>query len=147
MNRKVIVYKTDSETTPTPLAGAQFTINNTTLTSGQNGYTALIELPTSGTPYDLVETESPAGYNKLTSAVKVTVSSSGVTYIQSEYNAGQPQTAQTDKDGNYIIWIRNSSGVELPSTGSSRTLLYTALGLTMLLTVGAMLTVRTRKEN
>ena len=50
-----------------------------------------------------------------------------------------------DKDSNrtgYTITVNNSSGSVLPSTGSSRTIHYTALGVTMLLSVGAVLTIR-----
>ncbi len=127
VNRKVVIYKTDMNNT-TPLANAGFTINGAPLTTGENGYTAVIELPTSGTPYDLTETTPPDGYNVLTEAVKVTVSSSGVTYIQLDYNGGNPQTAEQDDDGNYVVIVRDNPGTILPHTGGSGTSRYYLLG-------------------
>ena len=144
VNRKVIVYKTDDNaTTPKALADAEFTINGTTLTSGQDGYTAVIELPTSGTPYDLIETEAPAGYNKLTEAVKVTVSSSGVTYQQ---GMGQPQPAEKDADGNYVVHVTNNSGHELPNTGGPGTLPYTLGGIALIMASALVYGFRMRRR-
>ncbi len=144
VNRKVIVYKTDDNaTSPKALADAVFTINGETLTSGQDGYTEVIELPTSNTPYDLIETEAPAGYNKLTEAVKVTVSSSGVTYQQ---GMGQPQTAEKDADGNYVVHVTNNSGYELPNTGGSGTLPYTLGGIALIMASALMYGFRMRRR-
>ena len=146
INRKVIVYKTDSESTPKPLSDAVFTINNETLTSGEDGYTQVIELPVSDTAYDLTETAPPDGYNQLTSAVKVTVSSRGVTYIQAEYDGGAPQTAQKDANGNYVVWVRNSTGYELPHTGGPGTFLYTLGGIALIMVSALMYGFRMRRR-
>ena len=123
--QSVIVYKTDIADTPKPLPGAVFKLNDNTLTSSDGsaqggpakGYTAAVDLPVSETQYDLTETTPPDGYNALTSAVKITVSSADVTYIQSDYDGGNPQTAEQDDDGNYIIQVRDNPGVQLPMTG------------------------------
>ena len=144
VNRKIIVYKTDSGTTP--LSGAKFTIDGNTLTSGEDGYTEAIELAVSGTPYDLVETLAPDGYIKLENPVSVSVGSSGVTYMQPEYDGGAPQTAERDVDGNYVIQVRNSNGVELPMTGGPGTLIYTLSGLALILASALMYGYRMRRR-
>lgn len=134
VNKKVIVYKTDTEDPENPLANAEFTLYGNNLKSGENGYTAAIEIPVSATPYDLVETVAPSGYNKISNPVKVTVSSNGVTYIQSDYGGGISQTATKDADGNYVIQVRDNAGEELPMTGGIGTTIFYILG--SLLAVG-----------
>ena len=126
VERHVIVYKTDMNNVP--LEGAVFTVNGETLTSGADGYTAVIDLPVSGDPYDLSETTAPDGYIQLTAPVIVNVTSGGVTYKQENFDGGHLQTAEKNKDGNYVIHVRNNPGVILPSTGSIGTLPILAAG-------------------
>ena len=130
VKQHVIVYKTDMNNVP--LEGAVFTINGETLTSGNDGYTAVIDLPVSGDPYDLTETTPPDGYIPLTVPVIVNVSSGGVTYKQENFDGGNLQTAERDKDGNYVIHVRNNPGVILPSTGSFGTLPILAAGAVLM---------------
>ena len=108
--------------------------------------------------YRLTETKSPAGYNILTKYVYLEVykdADDGTLKARLTNEIGTPIdsmdeatiTSSGSESLSYTITVKNYPGVALPSTGSSRTLLYTVFGLTMLLTVGAVLTVRTRKEN
>ena len=102
--QKVKIKKVDDSTTPAPLAGAQFTINEETLTSGADGFTEVIELNALSTPYDLTETVTPEGYEGLTGAVPVTVSADGVT-IPSTYD--KAKVSGPDSDGVYTITVKN----------------------------------------
>ena len=124
----IIVYKTDTSTPAAPLSGAQFTIEGETITSGTDGYTDTVDLNISDTDYELIETVAPEGYIPATNPITINVSSDGVRYIQSNDNAGESQTADQDKDGNYIIHVTNSAGTELPMTGGPGTAKYMILG-------------------
>ena len=135
---KVIICKTDlGGSGGTPLSGAEFILHGQHLVSGKAGYTAVIELPASSEPYVLTETKAPDGYMK-SAPISVTVSTDGVIYTQENVNAGNVQTAERDTNGNYIIYVRDERGTELPMTGGTGTLLYTLSGLVLIVSAALM---------
>lgn len=84
-----------------------------------------------GTNYDyyLVETQAPSGYNLLDEAVKV-----NFTDAQVEATAGV-----------YTVKVSNSSGIQLPITGGTGTVIFTIIGIALM--VGAVvLFVVSRKK-
>ena len=84
-----------------------------------------------GTNYDyyLVETQAPSGYNLLDEAVKV-----NFTDAQVEATAGV-----------YTVEVSNSSGIQLPITGGTGTVIFTIIGIALM--VGAVvLFVVSRKK-
>ena len=70
--------------------------------------------------YYLVETQAPSGYNLLDNAVKV-----NFTYEEAEATAGV-----------YTVKIENTSGIQLPITGGTGTVIFTVIGITLM--VGAV---------
>ncbi len=84
-----------------------------------------------GAKYDyyLVETQAPSGYNLLTNAVKV--------------NFADADVAGTA--GVYTVDVENSSGIQLPITGGTGTVIFTIIGIALM--VGAVvLFVVSRKK-
>lgn len=84
-----------------------------------------------GTNYDyyLVETQAPSGYNLLADAVKV--------------NFTDTEVATTA--GIYTVQVPNKSGIQLPITGGTGTVIFTIIGIALM--VGAvMLFVVSRKK-
>lgn len=80
--------------------------------------------------YYLVETAAPAGYNILDNAVKV--------------NFTDAEVAATE--GIYTVNVPNSSGIKLPVTGGTGTVIFTVIGIVLM--VGAVLLfVFARKKN
>lgn len=71
-----------------------------------------------GAKYDyyLVETQAPSGYNLLTNAVKV-----NFTDTQVEATAGI-----------YTVDVENSSGIQLPITGGTGTVIFTVIGIALM---------------
>ena len=106
---------------------------------------------TAGTYY-LVETKTADGYYLLDTPVVLTVSLDennipSVTYKYGSMSAAQNAIrSQSDNMYHFIFTVDNKSGYALPHTGSARTILYTAFGVTMLLSVGAVLTIRLKKQ-
>lgn len=79
--------------------------------------------------YYLVETQAPSGYNILNSAVKVNFTDSDV----------------ATTEGVYTVEVPNKSGIQLPITGGTGTVIFTIIGIALM--VGAvMLFVVSRKK-
>ena len=96
-----------------------------------NGAATFAKYEANGTNYDyyLVETQAPSGYNILDNAVKVNFTAEDV--------AG---TA-----GIYTVQVPNKSGIQLPITGGTGTVIFTVIGIA--LRVGAVvLFVVSRKK-
>lgn len=96
-----------------------------------NGVATFEKYEANGTKYDyyLVETQAPSGYNILDNAVKVN-------FTDAEVKA----TA-----GVYTVKVPNSSGITLPITGGTGTVIFTIIGIALM--VGAVvLFVVSRKK-
>lgn len=96
-----------------------------------NGAATFAKYEANGTNYDyyLVETQAPSGYNLLDDAVKVKFTDADV-----ENTAGV-----------YTVKVSNSSGIQLPITGGTGTVIFTIIGIALM--VGAVvLFVVSRKK-
>ena len=96
-----------------------------------NGTATFAKYEANGTNYDyyLVETQAPSGYNILNNAVKV--------------NFTDADVAATA--GIYTVQVPNKSGIQLPITGGTGTVIFTIIGIALM--VGAVvLFVVSRKK-
>ncbi len=101
------------------------------LTTGTDGAATFAKYEANGTNYDyyLVETQAPSGYNILDNAVKVNFTAEDVA-----------RTA-----GIYTVQVPNKSGIQLPITGGTGTVIFTVIGIALM--VGAVvLFVVSRKK-
>ena len=101
------------------------------LVTDANGTATFAKYEANGTNYDyyLVETQAPSGYNILDNAVKVNFTDTEV-----EATAGV-----------YTVKVPNSSGIQLPITGGTGTVIFTIIGIALM--VGAVvLFVVSRKK-
>lgn len=99
--------------------------------TNDNGAATFEKYEANGTNYDyyLVETQAPSGYNILDNAVKV--------------NFTDAVVARTN--GIYTVEIENTSGIQLPITGGTGTVIFTVVGIALM--VGAVvLFVVSRKK-
>ena len=83
-----------------------------------NGAATFGKYEANGTNYDyyLVETQAPSGYNILDSAVKVNFTDDDV----------------KDTAGVYTVQVPNSSGIQLPITGGTGTVIFTVIGIALM---------------
>lgn len=88
----------------------------------------------------LRETEAPEGYNKITYDIEVDLMITGDYLDATHAIALTVKGANTD--GN--IEVQNSTGVILPSTGSTGTVILVAVGLTLVIAMGVLLVVKKR---
>ena len=101
------------------------------LTTGTDGAATFAKYEANGINYDyyLVETQAPSGYNILDNAVKVNFTAEDVA-----------RTA-----GIYTVQVPNKSGIQLPITGGTGTVIFTVIGIALM--VGAVvLFVVSRKK-
>ena len=139
-NAKFDLYRTATQAEAEVGAGSAVTIPHTTiegillesgLTTDANGAATFAKYEANGTKYDyyLVETQAPSGYNILDNAVKVNFTDTDV-----EATAGV-----------YTVKVPNSSGIQLPITGGTGTVIFTIIGIALM--VGAVvLFVVSRKK-
>lgn len=137
-NAKFDLYRTATQAEVN--AGLAVTIPHTTiegillesgLTTDANGAATFAKYEANGTNYDyyLVETQAPSGYNILDNAVKV--------------NFTDAEVAATA--GIYTVQVPNKSGIQLPITGGTGTVIFTIIGIALM--VGAVvLFVVSRKK-
>lgn len=137
-NAKFDLYRTATQAEID--AGASVEIPHTTvqgiklegdLTTDANGAATFEKYEANRTNYDyyLVETQAPSGYNILDNAVKVNFTDAEV-----EATAGV-----------YTVKVPNSSGIKLPITGGTGTVIFTVIGIALM--VGAVvLFVVSRKK-
>ena len=100
------------------------------VTTAPDGSVTFEKYEANGTNYDyyLVETQAPSGYNLLDNAVKVNFTD---------------DVAMTD--GVYTVKVENTSGIQLPITGGTGTVIFTIIGIALM--VGAVvLFVVSRKK-
>ncbi len=101
------------------------------ITTDDNGAATFAKYEANGTNYDyyLVETQAPSGYNILDNAVKV-----NFTYEEVEATGGT-----------FTVKVPNKSGIQLPITGGTGTVIFTVIGIALM--VGAVvLFVVSRKK-
>lgn len=101
------------------------------LVTDDDGVATFEKYEANGTNYDyyLVETQAPSGYNLLDNAVKV--------------NFTDTDVAATA--GVYTVEVKNASGIQLPITGGTGTVIFTIIGIALM--VGAVvLFVVSRKK-
>lgn len=128
--------------TQTPVESKNFDIvsigDGTTVGTGMNlKLNGLAE----GT-YWLVETEAPAGYNGVTAPIKITITRS-VDEDMNNWNISKEDgTSEPDK----IIDVENSTGTILPGTGGMGTVLFTVVGIALILIIAASFVISRRKR-
>ena len=96
-----------------------------------NGAATFEKYEANGTNYDyyLVETQAPSGYNILDNAVKVNFTDADV-----EANAGV-----------YTVKVPNSSGIKLPITGGTGTVIFTIIGIALMVGAVVLFVVSSKK--
>ena len=117
--------------TPIPLTGLNGKQLESDLITDANGAATFAKYEANGDKYDyyLVETQAPSGYNLLADAVKV--------------NFTDTDVATTA--GIYTVQVPNKSGIQLPITGGTGTVIFTIIGIALM--VGAVvLFVVSRKK-
>ena len=102
------------------------------LTTGANGAATFEKYEANGTNYDyyLVETQAPSGYNLLDDAVKVNFTDSDV----------------ATTEGIYTVKVPNSSGIKLPITGGTGTVIFTVIGIVLMVGAVILLVVSRKKS-
>lgn len=90
--------------------------------------------------YWLVEKEAPAGYNKLTAPIKVTITQDGENELK--WTVSKDNVPEDDK----IIDVENTTGTILPGTGGMGTILFTVVGIALVLIIAASFVISRRKR-
>lgn len=98
-----------------------------------NGTATFAKYEANGTNYDyyLVETQAPSGYNILNNAVKVNFTDSDV----------------ATTEGIYTVKVPNSSGIKLPITGGTGTVIFTIIGIALMVGAVVLFAVSRKKAN
>lgn len=91
--------------------------------------------------YWIVETDAPEGYNGVTAPIKVTVTVSGDNDVNN-WTISKNDKAETDK----VIDIENSTGTILPGTGGMGTILFTVIGVALVIAVAGSFVVSRRRR-
>ena len=103
------------------------------------GYNLRLNGLAAGT-YWLVEKEAPAGYNKLTAPIKVTITQNEKNKL--EWTVSKDNVPEDDK----IIGVENTTGTILPGTGGMGTILFTVVGIALVLIIAASFVISRRKR-
>lgn len=91
--------------------------------------------------YWLVETEAPDGYNGITAPIKITIAKSADGDVNN-WTISRDSENVSDK----IIKIENTTGTILPGTGGMGTILFTVVGIALVLIVAASFVISRRKR-
>lgn len=91
--------------------------------------------------YWLVETKAPQGYNGITAPIKITITKSGDAEVDN-WKISKDDVDVDDK----IIDIENSTGTILPGTGGMGTILFTVVGIALVLIIAASFVISRRKR-
>lgn len=91
--------------------------------------------------YWIVETDAPEGYNGVTAPIKVTVTASADNDVNN-WTISKNDKAETDK----VIDIENSTGTILPGTGGMGTILFTVIGVALVIAVAGSFVVSRRRR-
>ena len=102
------------------------------LVTDANGTATFAKYEANGTNYDyyLVETQAPSGYNILDNAVRVNFTDADVEAT----------------DGVYTVEVPNSSGIKLPITGGTGTVIFTIIGIALMVGAVVLFVVSRKKE-
>lgn len=92
--------------------------------------------------YWLMETQAPDGYNGVTTPIKITITKSTDANVENWTINKNDETADEDK----IIDIENTTGTILPGTGGMGTVLFTVIGVALVLIVAASFVISRRKR-
>ena len=103
------------------------------------GYNLRLNGLAAGT-YWLVEREAPAGYNKLTAPIRVTITQDGENKLK--WTVSKDNVPEDDK----IIDVQNTTGTILPGTGGMGTILFTVVGIALVLIIAASFVISRRKR-
>ncbi len=92
--------------------------------------------------YWLMETQAPDGYNGVTTPIKITITKS------TTGNVGEWTITKGDglAENDQIIDIENTTGTILPGTGGMGTVLFTVIGVALVLIVAASFVISRRKR-
>lgn len=101
------------------------------LITADDGSVTFEKYEANGDKYDyyLVETQAPSGYNLLDNAVKV--------------NFGD---GDVDVNGVYTVAVSNSSGIKLPITGGTGTVIFTVIGIALMAGAVVLLVISRKKS-
>lgn len=91
--------------------------------------------------YWLVETKAPDGYNGVTAPIKVTVTASTNNDVN-DWTISKNGTDEPDK----VIDIENRTGSILPGTGGMGTILFTVIGVALVIAVAGSFVVSRRRK-
>ncbi len=91
--------------------------------------------------YWIVETDAPEGYNGVTAPIKVTVTASTDDNVNN-WTISQNGTAEPDK----VIDIENSTGSMLPGTGGMGTVIFTVIGVVLVVAVAGSFVISRRRR-
>lgn len=91
--------------------------------------------------YYLMETQAPEGYNGVTTPIKITITKSDTTDVNG-WTISKDNQDVTDK----IIDIENTTGTILPGTGGMGTVLFTVIGVALVLIIAASFVISRRKR-
>ena len=91
--------------------------------------------------YWIVETDAPEGYNGVTAPIKVTVTASTDSNVNN-WTISKNNTLEEDK----VIDIENSTGSILPGTGGMGTILFTVIGVALVIVVAGSFVVSRRRK-
>lgn len=91
--------------------------------------------------YWIVETHAPEGYNGVTAPIKITVTVSADENVNN-WTISKNDNAETDK----VIDIENSTGTILPGTGGMGTILFTVIGVALVIAVAGSFVVSRRRR-
>lgn len=116
------------------------------VTTGADGMADLGILDFSKTYY-LKETKAPTGYQMFEKPVEITINPAATNKVSAKYGTStlvvEPESGQTLI---YIVKVPNNTGVELPASGGSGTLLYTLSGLVLIFATVMMYGFRMRRR-
>lgn len=91
--------------------------------------------------YWLVETKAPQGYNGIIAPIRITITKSGDAEVDN-WKISKDDVDVDDK----IIDIENSTGTILPGTGGMGTILFTVVGIALVLIIAASFVISRRKR-
>lgn len=105
-----------------------------------NGYNLKLNGLAAGT-YWLVETKAPDGYNGVTEPIKIVIAKSNDNDVNN-WTISKGDTPESDK----IIDIENSTGSILPGTGGMGTVIFTVIGVVLVVAVAGSFVISRRRR-